>query len=154
MVENAARRALAETGTDPDAYDAARTVKYLKAKAEATAANINATTKDQLDEALDDEDADPADVFDAAEGSRSMLSAITLTTALAAFGTVEAGKQSGAATKTWIVTSGNPRPSHAAMDGETVGIEDDFSNGMPWPGASGDADEVAGCSCEVEFNYP
>ena len=57
--------------------------------------------------------------------------------------------------KTWIVTSGNPRASHAAMDGETVGIDEQFSNGADWPGDSTlDADETCGCTCEVEVSIP
>ena len=51
-------------------------------------------------------------------------------------------------TKTWH-TGDNPRPSHAAMDGETVGIDDAFSNGQQWPHEYGDPDEVAGCNCWV-----
>ena len=71
------------------------------------------------------------------------------------WGRLEAGRQNGAATKTWVVTSGNPRAAHAAMNGETVGLDDEFSNGLRWPGdsASGDAAEVANCNCEVVVNW-
>jgi hypothetical protein len=60
----------------------------------------------------------------------------------------------GGATKTWVVTSGNPRASHAAMNGETVPLDDTFSNGAKWPGDSSalDVDEIAGCNCDVEIN--
>lgn len=52
-------------------------------------------------------------------------------------------------TKTWVVTSQNPRASHAEMDGETVAINMPFSNGLMYPGDSsaGDAAEVANCTC-------
>lgn len=71
------------------------------------------------------------------------------------WGRLEAGRQNGAATKTWITTSSNPRAEHAAINGETVGLDDEFSNGLRWPGdsASGDPAEVANCRCEVVVNW-
>ncbi len=78
---------------------------------------------------------------------------MTLATTLAGFAVTEAAKQLNRprTTKTWLVLSGNPRSSHAAMNGETVGIEETFSNGASWPGdASLDVDETAGCQCSVE----
>jgi phage portal protein len=71
------------------------------------------------------------------------------------WGRLEAGRQNGAVTKTWVTTSSNPRPEHAAINGETVGIDDEFSNGLRWPGdsASGDPAEVANCQCEVVVNW-
>lgn len=55
--------------------------------------------------------------------------------------------------KTWVVTSDNPRPSHAAMDGETVAMQDPFSNGLFFPGDSlnGDIEETAGCTCVLSI---
>lgn len=143
-------------GFKPDDYDVARTQAFLRAVAESRAGAINSTTKDQLDAAIADPDREPADVFTNAEGSRKAIAATTLVTTFAAFATTEAAKQVGgtSATKTWVVASGNPRPSHAEMDGETVGIEDVFSNGMNWPGdPAGGVDEVAGCTCDVEVSF-
>jgi len=60
------------------------------------------------------------------------------------------------ATKTWQVNSTLPRASHAALKGETVGIDETYSNGAKWPGDSIlDASEVAFCSCtsEVEIEF-
>ena len=151
--KEAALRAIKAAGGDESSYDQARTIAYLRAVSDRTAKAVNDTTKAQLDEALQSEDGDPVDVYDVAQGSRSAQAALTLTTALASFGTVEAGKQSGAATKTWI-TGPNARASHAAMSGETVAISENFSNGMAWPGDDSDADEVAGCNCSVQFDYP
>lgn len=94
-------------------------------------------------------------MFDVAEESRAAAIAGVLVAASVAFAVQEVGKQNGAATKTWRVTSNNPRPSHAAMDGETVGLDEAFSNGAMWPCDTAvlDVDEVAGCSCVLDINY-
>jgi len=57
-------------------------------------------------------------------------------------------------TKTWEVTSDNPRASHAEMSGETVDIKDTFSNGLRFPGdaSTGDASEVANCTCVMSID--
>ena len=161
----AARAALKEAGMDPNVYDVDRTVAFLREAAKRNASNINDTTKAQLDDALDDTSDDDEDepmepedkagqVFTQAEDVRAGEAALVLVTFASGFGTVEAGRQTGAGTKTWHVTSSNPRASHAAMDGETVGLDDDFSNGLKWPGAGGsDADESAGCQCSVSINF-
>jgi len=61
-------------------------------------------------------------------------------------------RQRGLRSKTWIVNSGNPRPEHAAMNGETVGIDEPFSNGMMWPGdPAGGGDNNADCQCSLAF---
>jgi len=152
---------LESIGFGPDAYDENRTLKFLRAVADSRAGMINSTTRDQIQAALDgdlDDDAEgstPAGVFEVAESSRVPSAAAALVTTFSAFATTEAVKQVAGdrATKTWITTSGNPRASHAAMNGETVGVEELFSNGMNWPGdPAGGPDEVAGCYCDVEIN--
>ena len=153
LSSTSAKRAIVAAGGETDAFDVSKLSRYLRAKADGIAVDVNATTRDQITEALDAEDGDPAAVFDQAEGPRSAAAALTMATTVAGFATVEAAKQTGGATKTW---SAGPRsrPSHARMDGETVAIEDEFSNGMRWPGDSSDADEVANCNCSVDFVYP
>ena len=47
--------------------------------------------------------------------------------------------------KTWI-TGPNARPEHAAMDGETVPIDQPFSDGNDWPGGE------PGCNCDVSID--
>lgn len=55
--------------------------------------------------------------------------------------------------KRWNVLSPNPRATHAAMDGEEVGIDDTFSNGLRFPGdPSGGAAETAGCTCALTIS--
>jgi hypothetical protein len=50
-----------------------------------------------------------------------------------------------------VVTSRNSRHPH--MNGETVPIESDFSNGLAWPGAAGASnDDTAGCKCLLSLS--
>ncbi len=144
-------KALGFTGDD---YDEDRTLAFLRAVADSRAGAVNSTTRDRIQKALDDGD-DVGDVFDEAEDTRSTSGATALIAGLAGFAVAEVAKQliGDQATKTWD-TGANPRASHAAMDGETVGLDDTFSNGMKWPGdAAGGADEVAGCNCGLSINF-
>lgn len=154
---NVARQQLAKLGIDQDEYDEDRTLAYLQKVAAGTASSINAATRIQLETALE-EGGDPAHVFDVAKTARSEQAGRTIVTTLAGFASVEAVEQvrgTRTATKTWVVTSSNPRASHAAMAGETVPLDSVFSNGAKWPGDSSalDVDEVAGCSCDVDITF-
>ncbi len=157
--EEVAHETLDALGVEAGEYSVPQTKAFLLAVAAQRAKMINATTRGQVQAALDDdlgEDAEgstPAGVFDLAESSRSEQAGMTLATTLAGFAVTEAVKQLNRprTTKMWLVTSGNPRSSHAAMNGETVPIGSTFSNGAEWPGDSAlDVDEVAGCQCGVE----
>lgn len=142
---------LAALGLEPDAYDSAKTEAFLQAVAASRAAAINGATRNQIKDAVES-DTPPADVFDQAEGSRAIAAGITLATTYAAFATKEAAYQVAPdrATKTWAVRSSKPRKAHKSMDGETVGIEENFSNGASWPGDPVlGADGVAGCTCVI-----
>ena len=149
----AAAAALAAAGGSVDDYDESRTVAYVAKVAGRIAAAVNTVTKAHLDDTLASDEPNPDGVFEVAEKSRSVTGAATFVSTFSGFGTVEAGRQTGAASKTWE-TGANARPSHAALDGETVPIGDTFSNGLDWPG-SGDAsaDETAGCNCSVSITY-
>lgn len=146
-------------GIEPDEYDPDRTYAFLAAVSERIAGQVNATTFEQIEDALTDDDPDEAvkHVFEVAETSRAEKSGLTAVTTFSGFAAAEAVKQTGGeqSTKTWQTTSGNPRASHAAMNGETVLVSENFSNGLAWPGdANGDADEVAGCHCSLIVNLP
>lgn len=145
-------------GYDPKEYGVEQTLAFLRAVSEREATSINATTKAQIDEALagDDPQVTVGNVFATAVGVRAVQAAATLVTQASGFGATEAGKQlgGGRATKTWVVTSSNPRDTHAAMNGETVGVNETFSNGLDYPAVGGDPDEVAGCMCQVEISVP
>lgn len=158
---------LATIGVDPSEYDSARTEKFLRSVADSRASMINSTTKDQLDDAVDyeaDPEVDPADdphtpagVFKTAATSRAVQAAGTYVTTMSSFGTTEAAKQvvGDSATKTWRTTSSKPRAAHKRMNGETVGINEKFSNHAEWPGDPVlGADGVAGCECDIDVNIP
>lgn len=156
-----ARKQLERLGVDPDEYDVDRTMAWMRKVASANASSINAATEAAVAAAIASDEDTPAavaHVFDVAKSARAQQGGLTLATSLAGFASVEAVQQvrgTRSATKTWIVTSSNPRASHAAMAGQTVPIDSTFTNGAKWPGDSSalDVDEVAGCSCDVEINF-
>lgn len=56
--------------------------------------------------------------------------------------------------KTWRTTSGNPRPAHAATDGETVPWNEPFSLGGYYPGDTRmPADLVVNCRCVLDTTF-
>ena len=124
---------------------------------------MNQVTHDELRAALDDEigedaeKATPEGVFENAEKNRAETAGFAFAAALVAWSSLEACRQNDdgvhKAYKTWIVTSGNPRASHAALNGETVPYDEPFSNGAMWPGDIDnlDAEEVANCQCIIEI---
>jgi hypothetical protein len=140
--------ALRAAGINPRVYDTARTIAFLRSVAERLADSTNTTTQAQLKDADD-----PAHVFAVAQNSRAAGIAASVATLTAGFAVVEAGKHAAdaggsAPTKTWV-TGPNPRPEHAALDGETVGIDEAFSNGAQWAGDDGEP----GCNCEIELEF-
>lgn len=155
--EETAKAALEELGlTD---YDVERTLAFLAESAKRSARDINASTRSSVQDALDEDDDEDAvaNVFTVATESRAAEIATTSVAFAAGFATLEVAKQNvgtSGVTKTWNTTSSNPRTSHAAMDGETVPVDDVFSNGLRWPGGAGDPDESAGCQCEMTINIP
>lgn len=148
-----ARRVAGAKGLNPADYSVARTEKFLKAVSDSRADLINATTRDHYQNALDN-GTDPTTVFEDTE-SRSKTVSGTLATFITAWATVEVAKQlmpDKGPTKTWLA-SGLPDSRHADMDGETVGIDEKFSNGAMWPGDPVlGAEGVANCGCGVEIS--
>jgi hypothetical protein len=153
-------------GLDPADFDPQVTAGWLAAHADRVAKGVNASTARHLGEALDA--AEPGTVVAAvnalfdrwtadqdtgAPSGRATQIATTLAASMSGFGTVEAGRHHGGdnVTKTWV-TGDNPRPEHAALDGETVGIDDEFSDGSRWPGDSGDPDSDSNCNCDVTIS--
>ena len=140
-------------------YDPKRTRKYLRALSEGRATAINAATYKKLQEALESEDEEetPEKVFEKRENADSGSFGRSMATAIAGWAmTHEAPEQAEAqgirktVEKMWI-TGDNPRPEHAAMNGETVPVNQEFSNGCFWPGDdNGDPDTTCGCNCSTQ----
>lgn len=145
-------------------FDYERIESYIKAMARGKAQAINNVTYRQLKAALDGDIEDDAlgstveGVFEKAEEQRADVSGRSFATALAGFAILEAVHQragNSGAMKTWIVTSSNPRAEHAAMDGETVAYDDEFSNGAKFPGDQVlTPEESCNCQCQVEILIP
>lgn len=142
-----------DMGVDPDQYEQASTTAYLRKMAQGRAQMVNDTTYQQLQDLGEDEE--PDGVFDDAQSTRTKSGGWALAAAVAGFATSEFARQyfGQRAQKTWV-TGGNPRPDHAAMDGETVDNSDTFSNGAKWPGDPVlGAEGVSGCNCGLEISY-
>jgi HK97 family phage portal protein len=155
VAADAAAATLTALGLDPADYNPARAAAWLRRHAEGVASGINGRTRTAVGDALkaDDPLAAIRDLFDGVIAARAAQIAVTNVTALSGFGTSEAVQQTGrTARKTWSVASRNPRPSHSALSGETVGMDELFSNGARWPGDSLlPDDERAGCTCEMDI---
>lgn len=135
--------------------DEPRMAPWLQERSRIAAEDINAHTRELLMAALGAEVVREAieHLFDVAIGSRAEQIATSAVTTASTFGSQEGAKQGGLRSKTWNVNSANPRPDHAAMSGETVPIDEAFSNGMMWPGdPAGGADNNANCQCSVSFS--
>lgn len=154
-----ARETAGAKGLDPDDYSVGRTTAFLKAVADSRADLINSTTRDQIKHRLDLEESmeDAVEhVFTVADEARAPEAMKTISTFVAAWAAVETVKQlvpDKGPTKTWL-SSGLPNSRHADMDGETVPIDEPFSNGANCPGdPSLGAEEVANCGCSLSVDY-
>lgn len=140
-------------------YRTEQTRKYLRTLAEGRAKAINESTYQKLQDTIDAEDEEntPAHVFEVRESKDSETFGRSLAIGVAGWAaTHEAPQQAEqqgfhkTVEKRWV-TGFNPRPEHAAMNGETVPIDAEFSNGCHWPGdENGDVDTTAGCNCSTE----
>ena len=140
-------------------YNTEVTRKYLAKASEMRAKNINANTYKKILEDLEEEEPNTEKVFEKRENGAGRI-ALAAAGAIASFATQEAAHQAISENaqsvvgriveKEWI-TGPNSRPSHAAMNGERVPLDADFSNGQHWPGEDiGDPDESCGCNCTTE----
>lgn len=69
------------------------------------------------------------------------------------FGGHDAAGASGLTVKVWRTGGTNPRPSHKALNGDRVALDDVFGNGCRWPGdGQADAAETANCNCDLEYD--
>ena len=147
---------------DDGEYDVGRTKEYIRKMCRRRAEMVNQVTLEELKDALeaDEEDeglkATPEGVFENAKENRSESAGSAFAAALCAWSLLEACRQNDRGDniyKTWVVTSSNPRASHAHLNGETVPYKEPFSNGAMWPGDIDnlDVEEVANCQCVLEI---
>lgn len=151
-----AREALEEMGQDPADYDPEHTAQWLQDNAHGQAEATTATSREQVTEALADEDPTQAlkHLFSIWVASRASELAARQALHVAGYSSVkEARKVFGStARKTWRTTARNSRRTHAQMNGQTVGIDSKFSNGGRWPGDSIlPARESAKCKCMLSI---
>jgi len=93
-------------------------------------------------------------LYDQYSVSRAMTIAWTEVHGASGYGMHEAARQSGVVeTKTWLSAGDDRvRDSHAAMDGETVNLNDLYSNGLQFPGdPSGPGEEIVMCRCVESY---
>lgn len=155
-----ARTVTKQLGKDPDDYEPALTVNYTRAITDRTAASMNTTTAKNFLDAMANAKT-PADAIkqmfgDGPLGTLAASYAQNITQNTDGWATKEAVAQaqlSGTVTKTWV-TGDNPRELHAAMDGETVDIDDEFSNGSDFPGDFADGPEGSvNCNCTMTVTH-
>ncbi len=144
MVNDGAFEALARRDDLKELYDPTRVEAYAKAAAAGIIADI---ALDAIRHIENNEDW--RQLVGDNLGSRSE----NLSGYYKNFGAREAAKQTGAAYKTWLTTSAKPRPTHAAMHGQRVRVDEPFSNGMMWPFDSTNPEETVNCSCFVQLDW-
>ena len=134
---------------------------YLKKITLSHARKINKTTLEKLLAAMEAEAEDQVELLkhemEEREGNESILMGAMLARTFAGIGTSEATRQAREqgsrkrVLKQWV-TGPNARLSHVLMDGETVDIDDTFSNGAYWPGDDTlSPEESCGCNCETRI---
>lgn len=127
---------------------------YIEAVTSNVASSVTGAISSELGDALDSEDVAAAigDVFDRRIASAALFG-LSIVTTVANTARNDAAEFANAAQKTWIVTSGNPRSSHAALSGQSVPFGTPFGNGLMYPGESGAPDEErANCSCIMDIS--
>ncbi|MEQ4489683.1 MAG: phage portal protein [Dehalococcoides mccartyi] len=85
--------------------------------------------------------------------SLAMRVARTETAIAAGYGQSAAGKQSGANKRRWLSSRDDRvRDAHVALDGQTVGIDEQYSNGMAHVGdPAGGPENIINCRCVEQF---
>ncbi len=132
--------------TRGDVFVAAQTVNWVTAVAASEARAFNTSTF----RALGADEASAVRVFD------DVLAGIPgwaarITNRSGAFGRHEGAVQTGATAKRWRYGDDD---QHESMHGETVAIDEPFSNGTMWPGdLRAGAANAAGCTCGETFDY-
>ena len=141
-------------------YNTELTRAYLSKASYMRAKKINENTLAKILEDMENDEPDTAHVFEVRENTSGVL-AKSAAGSITSFAISEATSQAisdGAprvvgkiVEKEWV-TGANARESHAALTGERVPLDADFSNGQHWPGEDiGDPTESCGCNCTTEI---
>ena len=151
--ERAGRDALAQMGLDPTLYDSHDLAEWLADNAAAQASATTDTSRLHVEEAVAKDDPSTAlrALFVWWAGDRAASIGRRQATHVSGQATVvQARKHLSRPQKVWVVTSGNPRDTHAALNGVAVDVDGVFPNGARWPGDSVlPAEEAAQCRCEI-----
>lgn len=136
-------------------YDPSWMEAYLRINAKIAAENLNQSTFDQLAAAINDGESVGAvkRVFEVLLTTGLLRFVSERVHALEQFAEYDVADKSGIIkTKTWVVRSGNPRDTHAALNGVIVGIRDTFPNGAMWPGdRRAGPKETSHCQCGLVY---
>lgn len=129
-------------------YDPAVMTNWFDVNGGIVGEGVNANAEKDI---RDTDDDDPVGhVFDILGTSGAAGIAAQMVSTAVGFAAHDSAVALGAGGKTWQVNSSNPRSAHAQMNGETVGMNAEFSNGMRWPGdPSGGAENNAQCQCSL-----
>lgn len=143
-------------------YDVSSMKNYIATTSDNTAQHMNEANQAELQAQLEDWDPEEGSWDDAVDNfydtnaqSRASLLITSLVTTFLAKAGLEAATTHGMTEKTWDYVPGakGSRADHAAMNGETVGLQEAFSNGLQIAGdPNGSADQNAGCQCVNDFN--
>lgn len=137
-------------GWDPDVM-----LPWLLAAAQTHAEQHLQAGRDAVEQAQQEPADGRGDALRAAAGvwvSAASMRAGTAGAEARGFGSHDAAGASGLRKKVWRTGGKNPRASHKAQDGETVSLDDVFSNGLRWPGdGKGEAKETANCNCRLDY---
>lgn len=137
-------------------YDINELEEYLDATSAGAAESFNTSTYERLSSILESKEVEASDIddlFDTIIEGTMVTFAASLVTSIGEVARANAAYSNNLRTKTWVVTSGNPRSTHANLSGETVDANATFSNGARFPGdPSLSVEERANCACLCDWS--
>lgn len=146
---------LAQYNPEAEGWDADVMLAWLLAAADSHAEEINLSTHQALADAVIAGESWKDEVRGAFLhlAVNALPFATSMRTEALGFGGHDAAGASGLTHKTWETRSTDPRQQHQALNGETVLMSAEFSNGARWPGDSSlPVGERANCRCIVKFH--
>lgn len=146
---------LEEFNPAADGWDADVMLAWLTAAAETHAEQHEAAGREAVEAVAEDPGGSWQDGLALAATAWGVLAekrGRTAATEARGFGGHDAAGASGLMRKVWRTGGVNPRPSHKALNGESVALDDVFGNGCRWPGDTAAKDaETANCNCRLDY---